>query len=372
MADTVVPFVDLGPATRAVSADLLVDLEGLIVAGLFVNGPYVERFESAFAAATGSLYCVGVASGLDALRLALIALDLEPGDEVIVPAMTFIATFEAVVQAGARCVVVDVSGSDLCLDPAGVAASITDRTRCVLPVHLYGQMADIRALAALTASKGIALLEDACQAHGATRDGIRAGTAGTAAAYSFYPSKNLGAMGDAGALVTEDETLAAQVRALRQHGEATRYRSDYVGYTARLDAMQALVLTHKLPHLDGWNRQRGEAAAVYSRELLGVGDLVLPTAVAGADHVWHLYTVRTAKPEALAEFLDARGVATGRHYPEPPHLSAAFRDLHAPDGTFPVAEAVARETLSLPIFPGITEAQLTAVVEATRGFFAGG
>ena len=367
-----VPFVDLGPTTRAVSELLLVDLERLIAAGSFVNGPYVEAFETAFAAATGTAHCVGVASGLDALRLSLLALDVEPGDEVIVPAMTFIATFEAVVQAGCRCVVVDVREDDLCLDPDGVVAALTDRTRCVLPVHLYGQMADVRALAKIATDNDLSLLEDACQAHGAMRDGSRAGAVGTAAAFSFYPSKNLGAMGDAGALVTDDAAHAARVRALRQHGEATRYRSDYVGYTARLDAMQALVLTHKLPHLEAWNRQRAAVASVYSDALAGVGDLKLPPVVAGADHVWHLYTVRTENPGALAEFLQTRGVATGRHYPEPPHLSAAFRDLRAPEGSFPVAESVARETLSLPIYPGITEAQSGTVVEAIRSFFANG
>ncbi len=367
-----VPFVDLGPMTSVVKADLLVDLERLMDTGSFVNGPYVEEFETAFASSAGRDYCVGVASGLDALRLALLALGVEPAEEVVVPALTFIATFEAVAQAGGRCVVVDVREDDMCMDPDGAAAAVTGRTRCLLPVHLYGQMADGRALAEIARARGISLLEDACQAHGARRDDLRAGAVGAAAAYSFYPSKNLGAMGDAGALVTDDLALADHVRALRQHGETSRYRSEYRGYTARLDAVQALVLSHKLPHLDVWNRARASAAGYYLNALAGVGDLRLPAVLPGAVHVWHLFTVRTADPGTLMEFMQGRGIATGRHYPEPPHLSAAFRGLGLREGSFPIAEAVARETLSLPLYPGITEAQLESVVNGVRAYFASG
>jgi dTDP-4-amino-4,6-dideoxygalactose transaminase len=233
-------------------------------------------------------------------------------------------------------------------------------------------MADVHALAELARAHDLVLLEDACQAHGASRDGVIAGAAGEAAAFSFYPSKNLGAMGDAGALVTDAPEVALRVRALRQHGEASRYRSQYQGYTARLDAIQALVLSHKLPHLDEWNRARADAAGRYLEELAGVGDLRLPVVVPGAVHVWHLFTVRTADPARLAAFLEQRGIATGRHYPEPPHLSAAFRDLGLRVGAFPTAEAIARETLSLPLYPGITEAQIETVVRGVRAFFAGG
>lgn len=364
-----VPFVDLAPATRAIKHDLLREFERLVDASAFVNGPYVESFEQAFASFVGRERCVGTASGLDALRLALIALGVGQGDEVVVPAMTFIATFEAVAQAGCRCVVVDVREEDAGMDPAAAAAAVTGRTVAILPVHLYGQMADVRALRNLAVAKDLALLEDACQAHGATRDGFAAGAAGVAAAFSFYPSKNLGAMGDAGAFVTDDAALADGVQALRQHGESRRYYSQYVGYTARLDAVQALVLTYKLAHLPRWNHERSAAAYYYLQELVGIGDLRLPTVVAGAEHVWHLFTVRTADPEALAEFLRQRGVATGRHYPEPPHLAEAFSELRLQAGAFPVAEAIARETLSLPIFPGISMEQLDAVVSAVRAYF---
>jgi dTDP-4-amino-4,6-dideoxygalactose transaminase len=368
-ASVVVPFVDLSPTTAAVRTTVLSEFGRLMDAGAFVNGPYVEEFEAAFASFVGRERCVGVASGLDALRLALLGLDARPGDEVVVPAMTFVATFEAVAQAGCRCVVVDIREDDAGMDPDAAAAAIGPRTIAVLPVHLYGQMANTRALRDLTEAGGLALLEDACQAHGATRDGLRAGAVGLAAAFSFYPSKNLGAMGDAGALVTDDVVLADRVQALRQHGETRRYHSQYIGYTARLDAMQALVLTQKLPHLPRWNDERSAAAAYYLQALAGVGDLRLPTFVSGAEPVWHLFTVRTADPIALGRFLNDCGVATGRHYPEPPHVAAAFADLGLQAGAFPVAEAIARETLSLPIFPGITEEQLDAVVAGVRAYF---
>ena len=369
---TDVPFVDLAPSHEPIAELIAADVADLIARGVFVNGPDVDAFERAFAAACGRSIAVGTASGLDALRLGLLACGLEEGDEVIVPAMTFIATFEAVVQAGGRPVVADVREDDCGLDPEAAAAAAGPRTRFLLPVHLYGQLADVRALQTLAGRHGLELLEDACQAHGAARDGVRAGAAGTAAAFSFYPSKNLGAMGDAGALVLDDGEAARKARALREHGQTSRYRSEHVGYTARLDALQALVLLRKLPLLDTWNEQRRQAASFYSEALSGVGDLKLPTSVPGSTHVWHVYAVRTAEPERLGAFLAGRGIGTNRHYPEAPHLSAAFSGLGLREGAFPVAEAIARETISLPMFPGVTEDQLQAVVDAIRDFFAGG
>jgi dTDP-4-amino-4,6-dideoxygalactose transaminase len=367
-----VPFVDLRASTEAIRNVLLADIEELLDAGAFVNGPAVESFERAFAAACRRRSAIGTASGLDALTIGLRALGLREGDEVIVPAMTFVATFEAVVHAGGRVVVVDVTEDDACVDPAAVAAAVGTRTRFLLPVHLYGQMADMRALAALAADHGLTILEDACQAHGAERDGLTAGAVGAVAAFSFYPSKNLGAMGDAGALVLDDDEAAAIARALREHGQAKAYHSDHIGLTSRLDTLQALVLLRKLPLLASWNADRISAARFYTEALQDVGDLRLPAAVPGAKHVWHVYQVRTCDPEALGAYLAARGVGTKRHYPEPPHLSSAFAGLGHSAGSFPVAEAIARETLSLPLFPGITEDQLEAVVEAVRAFFAGG
>lgn len=367
-----VPFVDLGPTSHAIKDALLADLGRLIDGNMFVNGPYVEHFEDAFAASCGRESCVGVASGLDALRLALLAFGLERGDEVLVPAMTFIATFEAVVQAGGRPVVVDVREDDVGIDVDGATAACTERTRFIVPVHLYGQMADVHALRSLASRHDLVMVEDAAQAHGAARDGVLAGAAGAAGAFSFYPSKNLGAFGDAGAVVLDDEQAASALRALREHGELRKYESTYVGYTARLDALQALVLSHKLPLLTRWNQERQEAAEFYTAALDGVGDLRLPTAVDGAEHVWHVYAIRTADPQALSRFLADRGIATLRHYPQPPHLSDAFLQLGLRAGSFPVAEAVARETLSLPLYPGIAEAQLETVVNGVSEYFARG
>jgi dTDP-4-amino-4,6-dideoxygalactose transaminase len=367
-----VPFVDLRPSTDAVRSALLSDIGELLDAGAFVNGPAVEAFERELAATCQRRNAVGTASGLDALTIGLRALGLEEGDEVIVPAMTFVATFEAVVHAGGRVVVVDVRDDDACMDPAAVPEAVGPRTRFLLPVHLYGQMADMRALGRMAADAGLEILEDACQAHGAERDGLGAGTAGAAAAFSFYPSKNLGAMGDAGALVLDDDDAAGTARALREHGQTGPYRSDHVGMTSRLDTLQALVLLHKLPLLPRWNAERAQAAAFYNEALAEVGDIRPPATVPGSKHVWHVYAIRTRDPEALGAYLSSRGIGTKRHYPEAPHLSAAFAYLGCPAGSFPVAEAIARETLSLPLFPGITEEQMHAVVEGVADFFANG
>jgi dTDP-3-amino-3,4,6-trideoxy-alpha-D-glucose transaminase len=367
-----VPFLDLGPVHGGSREELLAALGEIVDAGAFVNGPQVAEFERVFAAYCGRRNCVGLASGLDALRLALLAAGLEPGDEVIVPANTFIATFEAVSQAGGIPVPVDALETDYNIDPAAVEAAVSARTRAVLPVHLYGQMADMRAVRRLASQQGLYVLEDACQAHGAQRDRLRAGAAGDAAAFSFYPSKNLGAWGDAGALVSDDDGIADRVRALREHGQTRKYRHELPGYTARLDTMQALVLLHKLPRLDAWNGERRAAAAFYDHELQGVGDLRLPPVPAGSEPVWHLYVVHTGEPAQMARHLAERGVATGRHYPECPHLSAAYAHLGCRRGAFPVAESLADGLLSLPIFPGISEAQLDAVTSSVREFFTRG
>jgi len=366
-----VPFLDLAPTHAPIKADVLREIGELLDSGAFTNGPAVARFEEAFGAYCGAGHCVGVASGLDALRLGLLATGLEPGEDVIVPAATFVATLEAVTQAGGVPVLADVSEDDYGLDPAAAVAAVGSRTHALMPVHLYGQMADMRALRRVAEQKGLALVEDACQAHGAERDGLRSGAAGAAAAFSFYPGKNLGAAGDAGAFVSNDGEAAARMRALREHGQTAKYVHAYEGWTARLDTIQALVLSLKLPLLDGWNEQRRVAAAYYEDQLAGMGDLRLPPTATGSAPVWHLYVVRTADPGALALYLRERGVGTGRHYPDPVHLTDAYAWLGYREGDFPVAEALSRECLSLPIFPGISEAQLAAVVEGVRAFFNG-
>jgi len=360
-----VPFLDLRPSHDALKADLLEEFGKLIDSNAFTNGTAVAAFEEAFAAYSNRTSCIGLASGLDALRLALIAAGLEPGDEVIVPANTFIATFEAVSQAGGTPVPVDITTADLNIDVDAARAAVTTRTRFVMPVHLYGQLADMRSLVEI----GLPLIEDACQAHGARRDGASAGELGLAAAYSFYPGKNLGAFGDAGALVADDEQLVARVKALREHGQRAKYDHELIGFTARLDTIQAIVLSYKLPLLDAWNEQRRAAAALYSEALEGVGDIELPPVARNSDPVWHLYVIRTADPQGLASHLRVHDIASGFHYPEPVHLSEAYRGLGHPAGSFPVAEAAAGRLLSLPIFPGITEAQIEAVVDGVRSHF---
>ena len=367
-----VPFLDLGVAHRELKAAVLADIAALVDSNAFTNGPQVRAFEDAFAAYCGTDACVGLASGLDALRLALIGLGVGPGDEVIVPANTFVATLEAVTQAGARPVVVDATVDDYNLDVDAVAAAVGPRTRAILAVHLYGQLADVVALERLSAATEVAVVEDACQAHGASRNGVAAGTSGVAAAFSFYPGKNLGAFGDAGALVTSDPELASRVRALREHGQTAKYRHELEGYTARLDTIQAIVLLHKLPLLDGWNDERRRIAALYGEALADVGDVTPHPVADGSEPVWHLYEVRTAHRDALASFLGERGVATGLHYPQPVHLTQAYAWLGHREGAFPVAEALARELLSLPIFPGMTEAQAERVVDAVREYFRRG
>jgi dTDP-4-amino-4,6-dideoxygalactose transaminase len=361
--------MDLGRVHAELREQMLEDIAELIDSSAFINGPQVLAFERAFAAFAGARRGVGVASGLDALRLVLIAAELEPGDEVIVPAHTFVATFEAVVQAGGRPIVVDVSEVDYNMDFAAAEAATTPRTRFLLPVHLYGQMADMERARGVARRYDLTLVEDACQAHGAVRDGHQAGTVGIAGAFSFYPGKNLGAIGDAGIVITDDEGLAARVGALRQHGALAAYDHVASGYTARLDSVQAVVLLRKLPLLERWNEQRAAAARFYTEQLRNVGDLRLPPVPVGSAPAWHLYVIRTAEADHLRSFLAGRGVETGRHYPEPPHLTRAFSFLGYLRRSFPVAEAIARESLSLPLFPGMSEAEETAVVDGIRDFF---
>jgi dTDP-4-amino-4,6-dideoxygalactose transaminase len=366
-----VPFVDLGPVSAAVKERVLDRITQTLAKGDFLNGEAVGEFERRFAEFVGRIQCVGVSSGLDALRLSLLASGLAPGEGVIVPAATFAATFEAVLQAGGVPVVVDVSEEDYGLDLRRTEEAAIRGASHMVPVHLYGQMADMRGLTRVAEGYGIKIIEDACQAHGASRDGVRAGRASQAAAFSFYPSKNLGAMGDAGALVTDDQELASRTRALRVHGETSKYHHEYVGYTARLDTIQAIVLLEKLPLLQEWNRQRRAAAHFYSNALSRLDGLCLPPEPEGSESVWHLYVVRVSDPEGLAAFLAERGIQTGRHYPEPVHLSPAYRHLGFAPGDFPVAEALAREGLSLPLYPGISEAQLEHVCRAIADYLGG-
>lgn len=367
-----VPFLDLRTVHDQLAGEILGDIASLIETNAFANGPAVAEFERAFADYCGAEHCVGLSSGLDALRLGLIAGGLETGDRVIVPAHTFIASFEAIAQAGGVPVPVDVSERDYNLDPHAVNAAVDERTRFLLPVHLYGQLADMVALEDIARRHDLAIVEDAAQAHGASRDGRAAGVTGLAGAFSFYPGKNLGAMGDAGALVTDSAALTDMMRALREHGQTAKYKHELEGWTARLDTIQALVLLRKLPLVDGWNEQRRTAASWYTEALGDVGDLRTPTVPDGSEPVWHLYVVRTRRRKELAQFLRSRSIGTGVHYPEPPHLVPPYAHLGYGRGSFPVAEALAEEVLSLPMFPGITEEQVTVVVDSIAAFFRRG
>jgi dTDP-4-amino-4,6-dideoxygalactose transaminase len=366
--NTHVPFVDLGPSNIPLEDRILNRIRETMHRGDFTNGAAVSEFERRFAEYCGRAHCVGVASGLDALRLSLVASGLAAGAGVIVPAGTFAATFEAVLQAGGTPVVVDIADSDYNIDVGQAESAAADATH-ILPVHLYGQMADMRQLSLVAEGYGLEVIEDACQAHGARRDGVSPGGGARAAAFSFYPAKNLGAMGDAGALVTDDAELASRVATLRVHGETSKYHHEHVGYTARLDTIQAIVLLEKLPLLDEWNRQRHETARFYQQALSRIDDLRLPPVPEGSEPVWHLYVIRTPQPELLAAFLRDRGIQTGRHYPQPPHLAPAYRSLGFAPGDFPIAEALAREGLSLPLYPGISEAQLELVSTAIHDYF---
>ncbi len=366
-----VPFLDLRPTHEPVRAAILEDIAQILDDNTFTNGWQVAAFEGAFAEWCGTKCCVGVASGLDGLRLALLAAGLQRGDEVIVPANTFVATLEAVTQAGGVPIVADVREADGNMDPGAAEAACGPRTRFLLPVHLYGQMADLAALERVAGRHDLEIIEDACQAHGARRDGRRAGTVGRAGAFSFYPGKNLGAMGDAGAVVMNDARLADDVAVLREHGQREKYRHEQEGYTARLDTIQAAVLLRKLPLLDDWTAQRRAAANRYTELLAGVGDLRLPRSAAGSKPVWHVYVVRTGDPEAVGQALRERGIGTGRHYPQPVHLAPAFASLGYGAGAFPVAEQMASEVLSLPLFPGIREEQIEYVAASLVEYFDG-
>ena len=368
-ASSTVPFVDLARADAPLRDTLFSAVAATIDSCAYTNGPAVGEFEQAFASFCETAHCVGLASGLDALRLGLLAAGIREGDEVIVPAATFVATLEAVTQAGGRPVVVDVRPDDYGLDPDAVEAAVTSATRFMIPVHLYGQMADMTALASCCGAPRSRDRRGRMPGARGTEGRVARRNVGKAAAFSFYPAKNLGAFGDAGALVTEDGELDTRVRALREHGQTAKYSHEYEGFTARLDTIQAAVLLIKLPLLGGLNAQRRAAAALYRSALSGIGDLLLPGEAPGSEHVWHLYVVRTQDPAKLGDFLSARGIGTGRHYPQPPHLSPAYQKLGYPEGSFPVAEGLSRECLSLPMFPGITEREIEAVAGAVAAFF---
>lgn len=335
----------------------------VVDSGTHILGREVEAFESEFAAYCGVDHCVGVGTGLDALVLILRALDIGPEHEVIVPANTFIATWLAVSCVGATPVPVEPDLDTYNLDPKGIEKAVTPRTRAIMPVHLYGQTADMDRIMEIAVRHGLEVVEDAAQAHGARYKGRRAGGLGDAAGFSFYPTKNLGALGDGGAVVTNRREIADRVRYLRNYGSREKYRHEVLGVNSRLDELHAAFLREKLRVLDAWNERRKQAAARY-REHLGDMSIGLPTVPAWADPVWHLFVIRTAEREAVQARLAAEGVGTGIHYPVPAHLQEAYRSLGLGLGAFPRAEALSREVLSLPLWPQIAPSQQATVAMA--------
>jgi dTDP-3-amino-3,4,6-trideoxy-alpha-D-glucose transaminase len=356
-----VPFLDLAAPHAPLRPALDAAAARVLDRSWYVLGPEVEAFEAEFAAWTGARACVGVGSGLEALRLALLAAGVGPGDEVIVPAHTFIATWLAVSEVGATPVPVDVDLATGNVSAEACAAAVTARTRALVPVHLYGQPADCDALEALAARHALFLLFDAAQAHGARWRGRPLGGRGGAAAWSFYPGKNLGALGDGGAITTDDLALAERLRRLRNYGQAEKYRHVERGANSRLDELQAAFLRVKLPHVDAWNGRRRALAAAYRAAL--PASLPLLHVAEGADPCWHLLVVRAARRDALRAALAGAGVETLVHYPVPPHLQPAYAGRF-PEGAFPAAERLAREVVSLPIGPHLAEADAAAVAAA--------
>jgi len=364
--ELVVPFLDLRAVNARYNRLFSLALSEALRSGWFILGEGVQRFESEFALYCDARCCVGVANGLEALHLTLRAWEIEPGDEVIVPSNTFIATWLAVSQVGATPVPVEPDERTFTFDPARIEAACTARTRAIIPVHLYGHPADMDPILALAEHRGLKVLEDAAQAHGARYKGRPVGSIGHAAAFSFYPSKNLGALGDAGAVTTNDPLLAERIRVLRNYGSKQKYHHDVRGFNSRLDELQALFLRAKLTDLDADNRRRGEVAALYHKSIRERG-VTLPQPAEWASPVWHLFVVRCANREEVRQHLERAGVGTLIHYPVPPHLQPAYRELGIHAGALPISERLHREVLSLPIWPGMSAGQAARVAETLNG-----
>jgi dTDP-4-amino-4,6-dideoxygalactose transaminase len=376
-AAVAVPMLDVSRENRRLQSQIDAAMAEVSKSGAFVHGPACAKFEAEMAAYCGAQYAIGCASGSDALLLSLLALGIGPGDEVILPSFTFFATASAVWRLGAKPVFADIRPDSFNLDPADVMYKMSTATKAIIPVHLFGQCADMDELAQIaTAARGIPIIEDACQAIGAEYRGRRAGSMGTTGAFSFYPTKNLGGFGDGGLITTNDAELAAKLRVLRDHGQQPRYYHHFVGLNSRLDALQAAVLSVKLPKLDEWSAARERHADRYATEFAGrgLGDAIIaPTAAAECGHVWNQYTVRVAdgRRDALQKCLAERKIGSAIYYPVPLHLQKCFAALGYEEGSLPVTEQSCREVLSLPVYPELTEAEQETVVDAIADFCQG-
>ncbi len=363
-----VPFLDLKSPYLELKSELDAAYRRVMESGWYILGEEVEAFEHEFAAFCGVKHCIGVGNGLEALHLILRASEIGPGDEVIVPANTYIATWLAVTYAGAIPVPVEPDPRTYNLDPQLLEAAITSRTRAVLPVHLYGQPADMDPILQVARRHGLVVIEDAAQAHGAVYGGRPAGRLADAAGWSFYPGKNLGALGDAGAVTTDDDDLADRIRVMRNYGSRTKYYNEVKGFNSRLDPLQAAFLRVKLPHLGEWNARRKRVVAEYLEGLDGVKDLTLPFVPSSIDPSWHLFVIAHPRRDQLQQHLTRLGIGTLIHYPIPPHLSQAYAEAGGKPGDHPITERLAQTVLSLPVGPHLRPEQLQEVIEAVRSF----
>lgn len=362
-----IPFVSFRPMERELDQDLRSAFERVLARSWYIRGAEDEAFEKAFAQYCGARYCVGVGNGLDALMLALKALDVGAGDEVIVPSNTYIATVLAVMYVGAKPIFVEPDIRTFNIDSARIEEVITPKTRVIMPVHLYGQACDMEPIMEIACKHGLKVVEDCAQAHGATYKGRKIGTFGDAAGFSFYPGKNLGALGDGGAVVTDNEELAERIRALGNYGSDYKYHHIYKGNNSRLDEMQAAFLAAKLPHLDRMNEERRRIAELYTKGIQNP-KVVKPYVAPECVPVWHIYAIRCAERNELERYLSKKGIGTNKHYPIPIHLQECCRDLQIPEGSLPVAEEISRTELSLPMYYGMTDEEVQYVIDAVNAF----
>ncbi len=362
-----IPFLDLKAAVVELRAEIDLAIKRVMDSGQYILGNEVEAFEAEYAQYCGAKYCVGVANGLDALHLVLRAWNIGPGDEVIVPSNTYIATWLAISYCGAKPVAVEPDEKTYNIDPLKILQHITSKTRAIIPVHLYGQPADLAAIKSIAKAHNLQILEDGAQAHGAKFMGKKIGENGNPVAWSFYPGKNLGCIGDGGAITTDDERLYEKLKELRNYGSSKKYIHDVIGYNSRLDSIQAAILRVKLAKLEEWNLRREKIALSYLRELKSL-DLSLPFVPYWANPVWHLFVIRTQRRTELQKYLTELDITTGIHYPTPPHLQGAYVDLAGRNIGFPIAESMAKEVLSLPIGPHLCESEVEKIVSALKKF----
>ena len=363
-----VPFLDLKAAYRELRTELNAASRRVMESGWYILGEEIEALEREFARYCGAKHCVGVGNGLDALILILRGYGIGPGDEVVVPANTYIASWLAVSYVGAKPVPVEPNPETCNIDPDKIEDALTPRTKAIMAVHLYGQPAEMQKIVAIGRRHGLRVVEDAAQAHGAASQGGRTGNLGDGAGFSFYPTKNLGAFGDAGAVVTNDDELADRIRVLRNYGSRAKYQNEVKGINSRLDPLQAALLRVKLKHLDEWNERRQTIARRYLEELADVPDLKLPRAAEGAESCWHLFVVRHSRRDALQQHLKQAGIATLVHYPIPPHLSGAYAGSGWKFGDFPITEDLAATVLSLPIGPHLNDEAVTQIIRSLHEF----